>query len=192
MSNIYLVGYRGSGKSRVAPLVAQFLGWPWLDCDDLLEQQAGLTIAELFAQEGEHGFRDREAAVLTRIAQTSGQVVATGGGVIERAENRRCLRHGFVVWLTADAEVLHQRLAMDPSTAARRPALTTRGGGIDEIRAVLARRTPLYREVADLELPTDLHSAEDLAQKVAFAWRGYLSASSMDAAHSSSTNLPCS
>lgn len=154
MSNIYLTGYRGVGKSTVAPIVAEKLGWQWADLDVELETRAGRTIREIFAQSGEPTFRDLEATLLEEFAGRCDSVVATGGGIILRPGNRERLKHGFVVWLKADPEMIEARLAADPTTRERRPNLTA-AGGIDEIRRVIAERTSLYEEVADLQLGAD-------------------------------------
>src|SRR5438477_10775117 len=85
---VFLIGPRGSGKTTVARLLADRLGWAWLDADAVLEAQGGRSIRQLFAAEGEEGFRRREMAVLEEISRGCRQVVATGGGVVLRAENR--------------------------------------------------------------------------------------------------------
>lgn len=170
--NIYLIGYRGTGKSTVAPLLARQLGsdWSWLDLDTELETRAGCSIAELFATEGEAGFRHREARLLGEVARREKQVVATGGGVVLRPENRRILDEGLNVWLTASAETIAQRVEQDQATTSRRPNLTAKGG-LEEIRQLLQQRVPLYQELADLVLDTELASADSLAEKIAGAWR---------------------
>ena len=147
MVHLYLVGYRGSGKSSVGAIVAARLDRPFIDADTVLEADAGRTIRDIFASEGEAGFRDRETATLRKLAAGPPAVIATGGGVILRAENRELLRMtGFVVWLTAPAEVLWDRISIDPLTAARRPNLA--GGGLDEVKALLAAREPHYTATA--------------------------------------------
>src|SRR5262249_35187521 len=104
MAVIFLIGYRGSGKTTVARMLAQRLGWTWLDADEELERRAGRTIRTIFAEEGESGFRDREATLLEELAGRRECVVATGGGVVLRETNRQRLRTtGVIVWLTADA-----------------------------------------------------------------------------------------
>src|SRR5262249_22264322 len=110
-SVLFLIGYRCTGKTTVARLLAERLGWDWLDADELLEPRHGGTIRQIFAEEGEAGFRDKEAALLTELCRCRQTVIATGGGVILRAENRQRLREaGLACWLTADAATLWQRL----------------------------------------------------------------------------------
>lgn len=152
---LFLIGPRGSGKSSVARLLAERLGYHWIDADALLESHAGRSIRELFASEGEAGFRRRETALLGELCGLDRHVIATGGGVILRPENRDRLRAaGHVVWLTADVETLWRRIDGDATTAERRPNLL--GGGRDEVARVVATREPLYRQCA--------HQAVDAAR----------------------------
>ena len=133
------------------------------DADDRIEAAAGRSIADIFATEGEAGFRDREAAALAELAALDRHVVSTGGGVILRLANRELLRTaGFVAWRTADPDTIWHRLQTDPTTAARRPNLTAAGGAA-EVRTLLAAREPLYRETAAVRIPTDTLSPEAVA-----------------------------
>lgn len=112
MDHLYLVGYMGCGKTTLGPLVARALGCPFVDLDRAIEAEAGRPIPELFATEGEAGFRVREAAMLARLAAGPRQVVATGGGVVLDAANRALLRAtGIVVALDAPVEELARRVA---------------------------------------------------------------------------------
>lgn len=161
-NSVILIGYRGTGKTTVARLLAERLGWSWTDADAYLEARHGRTIREIFADEGEAGFRDKEAAILTELAGRERHVLATGGGVILRADNRALIRRsGFVVWLTADAATIHARLQADPTTGDRRPHLTA-ACGLAEIEQLLADRGPLYRECADLTVDSSGRSPDDI------------------------------
>ncbi len=165
MNNLFLVGYRGTGKSTAAKLVGQRLGWDWLDADTVLETKFGRSIRQIFADEGEAGFRERESAVLAEICASSGLVVATGGGVILRPENRLRLRqNGKTVWLKADALVIWEPLQADAATAERRPALTI--GGFAEIQDLLRRREPLYAECADWIVDTTGLTPEEVVDQI--------------------------
>jgi shikimate kinase len=163
---VFLIGYRGTGKSTVAALLAERLGWAWLDADAYLEAQAGCSIRAIFEKEGEAGFRVREEAALAELCRLENVVLATGGGIVIRPANRRLLKaSGFVVWLTADAETIWQRLQGDAATRERRPDLTAQGG-LEEIRALLAERQPWYRECAHLTVDTAGRSPEDVAEAI--------------------------
>ena len=89
--NLFLIGYRGSGKTTVARRVAERLGWKWLDADVELERRAGQSIKQIFADSGEAAFRDLESAVVKDLARLEGHVIALGGGAVMREENRAAL-----------------------------------------------------------------------------------------------------
>ena len=167
---LFLVGYRGTGKSTVGRLVADRLGWNFIDADDRIEAAAGMTIADIFAAEGEPGFRDRESAVLADVCGLTRQVIATGGGVVLRPANRDRLKSaGFVAWLDASPETIWRRMVTDPTTAGRRPNLTAKGG-LDEVRDLVRVREPLYREAANLRVDTDGVSPDAAAAAILAAW----------------------
>jgi shikimate kinase len=169
---VFLVGYRGTGKSTVGPLLAAALGWEFADADDYIEAAAGKSIADIFATEGEAGFRDREAAVLAELCQEDRRVIATGGGAVLRPLNRELLRTaGYVAWLVASPEAAWYRLQADPSTAVRRPALTT--GGLEEVANLMATREPLYRQTAHAAFPTDGRSPQDVAAAILAACKRF-------------------
>lgn len=169
--NITLIGYRGTGKSTVARLVAERLDWQWVDADSRVEELAGRTIREVFQAEGEAGFRDRETAVIRELAACDRLVIAAGGGAVLRPENRQVIKaSGMTVWLVASAETIERRLTSDPSTASRRPALTTTDPR-EEIRQLLSQREPLYRLCADLIVDTDQCSAERVAEQIVQAFQ---------------------
>ena len=164
--NIFLIGYRGCGKTTVARHLAEQLGWPWLDADTVLEERAGKSIKEIFAESGEQAFRDLESAVVADLAAFERHVIALGGGAILREKNRGALAgRGTVAWLQASPETLAARIAADPATAERRPNLTGQGG-LAEIRSLLDERTPLYRQCADLIVDAERPPAE-LAREIA-------------------------
>ena len=168
MPRLTLVGYRACGKSTVGRLVAARLAWPFIDADHVVEDRLGAPIAQVFRTHGEAYFRAAESAVLADILSGSGPfVLATGGGVIESPANRAMLKElgGTVVYLHASAEMVQERLRHQ---AGGRPSLT--GGNVaDEVPAILARREPLYREVATVLIdsgPTIVGVADRVAEAV--------------------------
>ncbi|MGQ0635189.1 MAG: shikimate kinase [Planctomycetaceae bacterium] len=162
---ISLIGYRGSGKSTVAAPLSARLGWSWTDADQIVEEAAGRSIGEIFASEGEAGFRRRERETLARLLTGDRLVLAAGGGAVLNADTRREFRAaGPVVWLRARLPTLAARIAADPGTALRRPKLA--GGGAAEIAQLLAAREPLYRECATLTLDTDDLSADEIVLRI--------------------------
>lgn len=166
-SPLFLIGARGTGKTTTARLVADRIAWNWCDADALLEERAGKTIRQIFAEEGEASFRDRESALLQEVAAFQDSVVATGGGVVLRAENRALLGRGVVVWLSAPADVLWRRLQHDATTLERRPNLGE--GGLAEVAEVVRARTPLYEACADWRIETDGLTPEEVAERIV-AW----------------------
>jgi shikimate kinase len=163
---IFLIGYRGTGKSTVAEVLAKRLGWQAADADDQIEQRAGKSIAVIFAEDGEPAFRDLEAAVVSELAQLRLTIVSLGGGAVLRANNREALRGGrAVAWLTATIDTIEARLAADERTRERRPNLTNIGGRA-EIERLLAAREPMYRQCATLVVATDGKSSAEVAEEI--------------------------
>jgi shikimate kinase len=165
IQNLFLIGYRGTGKTSVARILAEKIGWGWLDADALLEERYGRSIRRIFEEDGEAGFREKETAVLEELCRSRNQVIATGGGVVLQEANRQRLRTaGRVVWLTAEPQTLWQRLQDDVTTRERRPPLC--GGGLAEIEQLLRARTPLYQRCADFAIDTTAESPETIAGRI--------------------------
>jgi len=162
---IFLVGMMGAGKTTLGKALAQRLEREFVDTDRFLVQRTGVSVATIFEIEGEEGFRRRESAVLSELADRPDCVVATGGGAILDPENRRLMReHGTVVYLRARLDSLWERTRHDT----HRPLLKT-----DDPRATLAElleaRDPLYREAAHLVVDTGFQSATTLVGRVVAA-----------------------
>jgi shikimate kinase len=158
---IVLTGFMGSGKSTVGPLVARRLGWRFIDADEVIEQEAGATIAELFARHGESPFRDREHTTIARLAAGDALVLALGGGAIERAETRTLL--------LATPGTLLVHLEVELATTLARCA------GTEHIRPILAdqsnlasryhKRLPLYR-MAHISIPVDKLTPDEIVEAI--------------------------
>jgi shikimate kinase len=167
--NLYLVGMMGAGKSAVGRPLADALGYRFVDADTAIEAVAGRPIPQIFAEQGEAGFRDLETAVIGQIATWHSLVVATGGGVVTRPENWGHMRQGVVIWLDAPAELLLARLGADPTP---RPLLQ----GDDRearLQALLQERKPLYHQ-ADLQICQSDESPATVAALVLQALPGIL------------------
>ena len=159
--NLYLVGMMGAGKSAVGRPLAEALGYRCIDADRAIEQVAGRSIAEIFAAEGEAGFRALETAVLGQIAGWHSLVVATGGGVVIRPENWGHMQQGVVIWLDAGPELLLARLQADTTP---RPLLQSDDPAA-RVQELLAQRLPLYSQ-ADLRIAQGHESPDQVAQRV--------------------------
>jgi shikimate kinase len=165
---VTLIGYRGSGKTTVAARLAERLACDWFDADAAIEDAAGRSIREIFAEEGEAGFRRRERVTVAGLLQRDNLVLAVGGGAILNSNTRREMKAaGPVVWLQASVDALAKRIDADPTTAGRRPNLA--GGGHAEITRLLAEREPLYRECASLSIFTDRLTVPEIVERIAVA-----------------------
>jgi shikimate kinase len=167
--NLYLVGMMGSGKSTAGRHLAQQLGYRFLDADSSLEQVAGRPIPEIFASEGEAGFRRLEAAVLNQIASWHSLVVATGGGVVTQPQNWGQLHQGVVIWLDAPEALLLERLRADPTP---RPLMEAPEPAA-RLAELLEQRRPLYAQ-ADLHIQQDGRPPDQVAAQILEALPGLI------------------
>ena len=162
--NIYLIGYRCTGKSVVGRALADALGRPFIDADDEMVRTHGMTIQHIVRAQGWEGFRKKEAHVLERISSLQGHVIATGGGVVLSPDNvSRMKQSGTVVWLRATPETIRQRLDGDTKTEQLRPSLTSKGVE-DEVEEVLKHREPLYADAAHYAIDTDDNDVETICR----------------------------
>lgn len=169
--NLILVGYRGSGKTTVGELLAKRLGWHFVDTDALISRKAGKSIPEIFATEGEDGFRKREREACDQLRKSKNQVIAFGGGTIVDPESRAIVKRvGKVVWLRAPAAVLWRRIQADAARGVKRPNLTP-VGGLDEVEAVLRQREPIYETAAAHIVDTTTDSPEQIAEALEMWYR---------------------
>ena len=164
--NIYLVGPMGSGKTTIGQRLAGLLGLEFLDCDHELEAHTGASVSLIFDVEGEEGFRARETRLLADLTTRQGVLIATGGGVVLREENRRMLRDtGLVIYLKTSVAQQLRRLSRDRS----RPLLQTEDRRA-RLEALAEQRNPLYEEVAQIVFPAQNRGldavAKDLEQKI--------------------------
>ncbi|MEI6536528.1 MAG: shikimate kinase, partial [Verrucomicrobiaceae bacterium] len=167
--NIVLIGMMGSGKTTLGRMVAQSLDFDFVDTDQLVIDAAGKSIPEIFATEGEPGFRQRESAVLQSLIDRKRHVIATGGGIVTQSVNLPVLKQlGCVVWLSADISVLYQRTAHNFDRPLLREA-----DPVAKLRALHEARAPLYLKACDLKITTDDLSAQDAAYGVTESARVY-------------------
>jgi shikimate kinase len=147
---IFLIGFMASGKTTVGRLLAERLEWAFVDLDKLIEEGAGRTVADIFAAEGEAGFRIRETEALREVAKRRKTVVATGGGAPCRDENiEAMLGTGRVFWLDVSAEEAVTRAGK----ASGRPLLDGEADPVAAARKLLDARLPFYKR-AHAGVPT--------------------------------------
>lgn len=160
--NVALVGFMGTGKSSVGHSLASVLNFRMVDTDQMIEEQTGRRISDIFATDGEARFREYEREVIADLARHTRLVIATGGGAAANAESLASLRsHALLACLWASPETIWQRvryqshrpLLQDPDPQAK-------------IRRLLAEREPFYRQ-ADVLVNTELRSVKEVAAQVA-------------------------
>jgi shikimate kinase len=152
--NLVLIGHRAAGKTTVGKRLSGSLRKAFLDTDDLIEECQGSPIAEIVRLHGWDYFRSVEKRVISEISCRDGLIIAAGGGAILQPENVRALkRNGFIIWLTADVQVLLQRMAKDGHTTERRPSLTGKGT-LEELEEVIAYRKPFYEKASEVRVDT--------------------------------------
>jgi shikimate kinase len=163
-ATLWLVGMMGAGKTTVGRLVAERCGVGFVDLDDLIVAAAGRTIPEIFAADGERGFRDLEAEAAASVAGER-RVVAAGGGIVTRPEVVDLMRRtGIVIWLDAAPETLAERVG----TGAGRPMLS--GDPAGRLRELARRREPAYRGAAHHRVGTGCRDPGEVAEEVAGLW----------------------
>ncbi len=165
---VLLTGPMGAGKSRVGRALAQALGFEFVDTDAEVERVAQMKITEIFAREGESGFRKRERAVLEALPSQR-SVIALGGGAVVAEDNRRVLAEkGVLVWLDARPETLVERIGL----AADRPLLAglDRSARIAKLEAICGARAAAYG-TARFRISTDARSVDEVCAAVLSALR---------------------
>ena len=176
-----LIGYRATGKTTLARLLAERLGCDWIDADVEIERRAGKSIARFSPRTASRPSATSKPRVIADLCRRQEPVpagvigdpcrrqelvLAAGGGAPLRPESREAMRAGGkVVWLKATPATIHARMSGDQTTAARRPNLTNQGG-LEEIVQVLTRREPIYRQTAHLEVDTEEKRPGEIVEEI--------------------------
>lgn len=161
--NIILMGFSGTGKSAIGRLLAQRLGWDFVDTDELIAARFGKPIQRIFAEEGEPAFREAEREIVAQVCRRSRQVVALGGGAVVDQRNRQAILDGNRVFrLEAGPETILQRLSADTDEV--RPLLQGQDplGRIRALRQAREEVYSLFRRVID----TEGRSPAELAERI--------------------------
>jgi shikimate kinase len=160
--NIFLVGPMGAGKSTVGRQLAEALSFEFRDSDQEIQRRTGVDIPTIFEYEGEEGFRDREQQVIHELSEGSGIVMATGGGAVLRADNRRDLTaRGFVIYLHCSPEQQYSRTSRDRN----RPLLQGEEP-LERLRQLMDVRDPLYRQIADMVVSTERRGTGSVVKEI--------------------------
>ena len=169
--NILLVGFMAAGKSRVGRILARRTGRPLRDADQEIVRRAGQSIEQIFAQQGEPAFREREKTVIAELCARSGQVIAAGGGAFLDPDNRRLmLAAGLVFCLTAEPETIYQRLTGGVAAGQALRPLLAGDNPLQRIRELLAQRAPAYAQ-AHHQIATDHRNPEQVAAEIFELWK---------------------
>ena len=164
--NIVLIGYRCSGKTRVARLLAGDLKRNFLDTDLLIEAKTGIPIPSYVSQYGWRDLRHVEREVVEAVALEDNSVIATGGGVVTDPENVINLRrNGWVVWLSAGAAVIRERMTQAQQQGYLRPPLSG-SDPLEEVDSILRERRPAYKRASDWTVSTDAQTPEEVEQAI--------------------------
>jgi shikimate kinase len=153
--NVFLIGYRCTGKSSVGRLLAATLGRSFVDTDSLVVSENGMSIREIVDSRGWEVFRRLEHIALQQVCTMDRRVAATGGGIVLDIDNVELMKKsGRIIWLRASPETIKVRMVQDQASEALRPALTSTDS-ISEIEETLAQRAPLYQHAMDFSVDTD-------------------------------------
>lgn len=159
-SNIVLIGYRGSGKTTLGKMIADQVWKKFVDVDDQTRKRFdGKSIAQIWDEHGEPRWRAAEVEVTRELMAGRDKVIGLGGGTLMQPEARQAVEQAadtVRIYLKCDPEELYRRIKADTRTADTRPSLTEHGGGLEEIKTVLAQRQPVYEAVADHVLDVTL------------------------------------
>lgn len=173
MKNVVLIGFMGTGKSRVGHMAARKLGFKFVDTDDLIVQRLQMSVSDIFERLGEAKFRDIERQVVADVSAKEGQVIATGGGVPLNEENITNLkRNGLLICLAANPDIIYRRTLRSES----RPLLQAKDR-LEQIRSLLESRR-FYYDVADFSVDTSSRPASAVAKEIVELYNNHVDSQS--------------
>ena len=162
MKNIFLIGFMGSGKSTIARVLSEKLGVAQIEMDEVIVQEQGVPITEIFEKYGEEHFRDIETDLVRRLQESDGVVVSCGGGAVLREENRKMMKaSGVIVLLTAKPETILERV----KHSTNRPVLNGHMN-VEYITELMEKRRACYEDAADFVVETDGLTRDEICEEI--------------------------
>lgn len=158
---VFLVGYRATGKTTIGKMLSRAIGWKFVDIDEEIEKNSSKSIRKIFEEDGEERFRDIESEILARFSNMEDTVFSTGGGIVIREKNREILKKGFVVLLDVCEETIIERLRNDTT----RPPLTNLSLE-EEVKKTLEERKKLYEEIYHAKVTNEKASPETITELI--------------------------
>lgn len=160
--NIYLIGFMGVGKSTIGRLLSKETKGTLIEMDETIEEEQGITISEIFARHGEKHFRDLESELVEHIAGKEENIVSCGGGAVLRPQNVTCMKKsGTIVFLSATPETIYNRVRHSTN----RPLLNG-NMNVEYIAELMEKRRSLYESAADVTIPTDGKTTEEVVREI--------------------------
>jgi shikimate kinase len=164
--NLFLIGYRCTGKTTIGKSIAATIDWSFVDSDLLVIKECKKNIKDIIDTQGWQAFRRVERSMIKKVCTKDRQVVATGGGAVLDTYNVRAMESsGIIVWLRATAETIRERMLQDETTRTLRPALSEKGSVV-EIEEVLLARHPYYENACDFAIPTDNVPVNEITKRI--------------------------
>ncbi len=166
MSHIILIGYRGTGKTSIGRKLAERMGLPFYDTDQLLIDHIGKTIKDWVEEKGWASFRKEEREIIQELPSRTPGIIAMGGGAVMTPEIRETIQPlGPIIWLTADLKTILKRMESDPQNQDNRPALSDKDLE-NEVKDLLAQRSPVYRQLSDFFVDTEGKTVEGVTEEI--------------------------
>jgi len=166
MKNVIIIGYRCTGKTSVGKKLSKKLGRPFIDTDELITLEMGMSVDEIVQKGGWPLFRQKERDVIMQISSMEGHIIATGGGAFEDPKNGDVLRGNCLfVWLTADTKTIVGRMLSDRKSINQRPPLSDDDLEV-ETALIIKRREPVYCQFADLTIDTSQKAVDLIVDNI--------------------------
>ncbi|MBW1615624.1 MAG: shikimate kinase [Deltaproteobacteria bacterium] len=163
---IYLIGYRASGKTAVGKTLAKILNREFIDTDEEIIEQNRMEISDIVKKYGWDIFRKKEKALINSINPSDKIIIALGGGAIIDSDNiKTAKQNGTIIYLKTSPDIIKKRLAKDIKTEKNRPSLSN-AGTVNEVDKILAERTPIYNKASDLIINTDNKTIKQICYEI--------------------------